>query len=244
MELARYNLKIVLPTLLWTGILVGILVALILFAQFRWSGTFAEETAASLAEQVIPLIAAFFAAGVLDAEMKRGAHELLRSKRRPLWQTVAFRLGAALAISLAVGWGMLAALHLGIRRVPLGTLLLVSIPPSLCLALVSLWVRIRLGNAFIGYTVALAVWLFQVLIGGTSALPGFQFNPLRNLGVHLNPLLTFSSYTDRVAAAAAGALETTPYVDWWWVSKIALLVVSLGLFASITRRVEQLVEGD
>ncbi len=244
MELVRYNIKIVLPTLLWTGILVAALVALILFAQFRWSGSFTEETAASLAEQVIPLIAAFFAAGVLDAEMKRGAHELLRSKRTPLWTTVAYRLTVSLVAALAVGWGMLAALHFGIRRVPIGMLLLVSIPPSLCLALISLWIRIRLGNAFLGYTVALAVWLFQVVIGGMSALPGFQYNPLRNLGVHLNPLFTFSSYADRLAATAAGALETTPYVDWWWVSKIALIMVSFILFISITRRVDNLVEGD
>jgi hypothetical protein len=231
----RYNLKIVAPTLLWTGILVALLVALVLFVQFRTPRDFDAATAASLAEQLVPVIAAFFSAGVLDAEMKRGAHELLRSKRRPLWQTVAYRLVVALAVALLVGAGMLLALHFGIRRVPLGMILLAAIPPSLCLATVSLWTRVRLGNAFIGYTVALAAWLANFF---TEGLLGSV------LGIHVNPLLTFSSYTDRLNAEAAGAVTTTPYVDWWWVSKAALLVVSVLVFIGITRRVEHLVEGD
>lgn len=232
--LIRYNLKIVAPTLLWTGILVALLVVLILFQQFRQSADFNAETACSLAEQTVPLIAAFFCAGVLDWEMKRGAHELLRSKRRPLWHTVAYRLLAALGLALAIGWGMLLVMHIGIKRVPLGMIALASIPSSLALALLSLWTRVRLGNAFIGYVVALAVWLSNLVVSLIGSA----------LGIAVNPLLTLSSYTDRLHADAAGALETTPYVDWWWVSKVALLIVSAIIFISITRRVENLVEGD
>ncbi len=238
----RYNLQIVLPTLAWTGILVILMVTLILFGQFRSTAAFTNERAVSLAEQIIPLIAAFFCAGVLDAEMTRGAHELLCVRPKPLWHTVAHRLFAAMVVSLVVGWGMLLVLYLGVRKFDLGIALLVSLPSSICLAVVSLWTRIRLGNAFVGYTAALALWLGNMVVGGTSALPGFQFNPLRNFGVHFNPLFTFSSYTDRVAAMEAGALETTPYVDWWWVSKLALLVFSAFVFVSITRRVERHAE--
>ncbi|MFN3647942.1 MAG: hypothetical protein ACK47B_00065 [Armatimonadota bacterium] len=231
----RYNLKIVAPTLLWSGILVGALVALVLWVQFRNTEPFSAGTASSLAEQLVPVIAAFFSAGVLDAEMKRGAHELLRSKRRPLWHTVGYRVLVAVAAALLVGLGMLLALHFGLRRVPLGMILLACIPPSLCLALVSLWTRVRLGNAFIGYVVALAAWLGIFFTEGV-------LGPV--LGIRINPLLTFSSYTDLLNARAAGAEAATPYVDWWWASKVALLVVSAAVFVSITRRVENLVEGD
>ncbi len=231
----RYNLKIVAPTLLWTGLLVGALVALVLFAQFRNPKGFDAVAAGSLAEQLVPLIAAFFSAGVLDVEMKRGAHELLRSKRRPLWHTVGYRLLVSISITLLLGAALLAVLHFGIKRVPLGMLLLASVPSSLCLATVSLWTRVRLGNAFVGYMVAVAAWLANLTAGALQNTP---------LHISINPLLTLTSYTDRLYAEAAGAVETTPYVDWWWVSKIALALLSLAVFASITRRVEHLVEAD
>jgi hypothetical protein len=232
--LVRYNLKIVAPTMLWTGILVSLLVGLVLFGLFRSPSGFGPESAASVAEQLVPLIAAFFSAGVLDWEMKRGAHELLRSKRRPLWHTVLYRLGVSVAAALLIGAGMLLTLHFGIERVPLGMLLLACVPSSVCLAVVSLWTRIRFGNAFIGYMVALAAWMANVVTGLLGS----------GLGISINPLLTLTSYTERLHAQNAGALETTPYVDWWWVSKVALLVVSGFIFLSITRRVENLVEGD
>lgn len=233
-HLLRYNLKIVAPTLLWTGVLVTLLVGMVLFNQFRNADQFKVTDAGSLAEHLIPLIAAFFSAGVLDAELKRGAHELLRSKRRPLWNTVAYRLAASVGLALLIGTGVLCALHFGIKKLPLGMLLLASIPTALVMALVSLWTRIRFGNVFIGYMVALAVWVANVIMALMVAA----------LGIQVNPLLNLNSYTDRLAAADAGALQTTPYVDWWWVSKLALLVVASVVFWSVTRRVEHLVEGD
>ena len=234
LSLLRYNLKIVAPTLLWTGMLVTLLVGMVLFHQFRHADQFKPADAASLAEQLVPLIAAFFSAGVLDAELKRGAHELLRSKRSPLWVTVAYRLVVSVGLALLIGTGILVALHFGIKRLPLGMLLLASLPTALTLALISLWTRVRFGNVFIGYVVAVAVWVANVI---TALL-------VAGLGVQLNPLLNLSSYSDRLAAVEADALQTTPYVDWWWVSKIALLLVSALVFWSVTRRVEHLVEGD
>lgn len=233
-SLFRHNLKIVAPTLLWTGILVTLLVALTLLGQFQNSTSFNNETAASLAEQTVPIIAAFFAAGVLDFEMKRGAHELLRSKRRPLWHTVAYRLFITVSLALLIGLGMLVTLHYGIRHVPVGMLMVASAPSALCLALVSLWTRVRLGNAFVGYIVALGAWMVNFVVSLVAS----------TTGIALNPLLTLSSFSERMHAQAAGSLETAPYVDWWWVSKIALLLVSAVLFTSITRRVENLVEAD
>jgi len=235
LSLIRYNLKIVAPTLIWTGLLVLILVGLVLFGQFNAGDEFKIETAGTLAEQFIPLIAAFFAAGILDAEMKRGAHELLRSKQRPLWFTLVYRLVVCLALALLLGAGMLAALHWGIKPLPVGMLLLAAVPSALCLALISLWMRVRLGSAFIGYMAALAVWLASLLLNTLESNLG---------GIVINPLLTLGSYTHRLHAEAAGALETTPYVDWWWMSKIALLLVSFFLLLSVVRRVEQLVEAD
>lgn len=238
--LLRYNWKIVAPTMLWTGILVLVTVALILFGLFRNPADVSAESAASLAEQTLPLIAAFLGGGVLDAEMKRGAHELLRSKRRPLWHTVAYRLGLSVLLALLIGMGMFLLIHFGIRKIPVGMLLLAAIPPSLCLGVLSLWTRIRLGNAFIGYMVALSVWLANVMIdlvrGSLVARAGFVLT--------INPLFTLTSYGDRLRAEATGTLLTTPYVDWWWVSKGALLVVAAFIFLGITRRVENLVEGD
>lgn len=114
-------------------------------------------------------------------------------------------------------------------------LLLAAAPSALCLALLSLWTRVRLGNAFVGYLLALAAWLTNEL--SVRFVSGV-------LGISINPLLTLTSYTERLQAEAAGALDTTPYVDWWWVSKLALLAVSFGLFVSLTRHVEQLVEAD
>jgi hypothetical protein len=215
--------------------LVGALVGMVLFFQFRMRAAFTAESAGSLSEELIPIIAAFFCAGVLDAEMKRGAHELLLSKRTPLWHTVVLRVFVALGIALAIGFAVLLALHFGIKHLPLGMLMLASVPSAMALAMVSLWTRIRMGNAFIGYTVALAVWLANVFTGDLMG---------RLLGIPVNPFLTLTSYTDVLHAQAAGSLETTPYVDWWWVPKIALLVVSGCLFFAVTRRVEQLVEGD
>lgn len=233
-SLLRYNLKIVAPTVLWTGILVILLVALILFGQFRNPERFDVEAAGTMAEQLIPLIAAFFSAGVLDAEMKRGAHELLTSKRRPLWHTVAYRLGVSLALALAIGWGVLLALHFGIKHIPIGMLMLASVPSAVCLASLALWVRLRLGNAFIGHMVAMAVWLGNIFTGTLGS----------RFGISFNPLLTLTGYSDRIHADAAGALETTPYVDWWWVNKLALVVVAGCVLLAVTRRVENLVEGD
>jgi hypothetical protein len=234
-SLLRYNWQIVAPTMIWTGILVLVTLALILFSLFRDPTGVNAEAMASHAEQTIPLIAAFLAGGVLDAEMKRGAHELLRSKRRPLWHTVAYRLGVSVFLALLIGAGLFALVHFGIKKIPVGMLLLAATPPALCLGVVSLWTRIRLGNAFIGYMVALAVWLANVVLGLLRQLP---------FPITINPLLTMTSFTDRLHAEAAGTLLTTPYVDWWWVSKIALVVVAGGIFAGITRRVENLVEGD
>lgn len=234
LSLLRHNLKIVAPTLLWTGMLVTLLVGMVLFHQFRHAEQFKIGDAGSLAEQLVPLIAAFFSAGVLDAELKRGAHELLRSKRTPLWTTVAYRLAVSVGLALLIGLGVLAALHFGIKHLPLGMLLLAALPTAITLALVSLWTRVRFGNVFIGYVVAVAVWVGNVI---TSLL-------VAALGIQLNPLLNLSSYTDRLTATEAGALQTTPYVDWWWVSKLALLLVSGVVFWSVTRRVEHLVEGD
>jgi hypothetical protein len=234
LSLLRYNLKIVAPTLLWTGMLVTLLVGMVIFHQFRNADQFKVGDAASLAEQLIPLIAAFFSAGVLDAELKRGAHELLRSKRKPLWLTVAYRLAVSVGLALLIGVGILAALHFGIKRLPFGMLLLASLPTALTLALISLWTRVRFGNVFIGYVVAVAIWVGNVITAIMVAA----------LGVQLNPLLNLSSYSDRLAAIDADALQTTPYVDWWWVSKLALLVVSALVFWSVTKRIEHLVEGD
>ena len=234
-SLIRYNLKIVAPTLLWTGILVALMLFLVVFHHFRSPEEFNPERAGWLAEQLFPLVGAFFAAGVLDWELKRGAHELLRSKRRPLWHTLAYRLGVTVALTLLVAAAILGAMHLGIRRVPLGTLLLASVPSTLALALVSVWTRVRLGNAFMGYLVAVAVWVANWVAGDLERSP---------LHLSVNPFLTMTSYTHRLHATAAGTLETTPYVDWWWVPKLALLAVSALVFFSITRRVENLVEAD
>lgn len=233
--LLRHNLKIIAPSFLWTGILVLILVALVLVGLFHDAHSFNTDTAGKLAEQLIPLIAAFFSAGILDAEMKRGAHELLCSKHKPLWHTVLYRLAIALGAAFLLGGGMLCAINWGIKRIPLGMLLVSALSPALCLAVISLWTRLRLGNAFMGYMVAIAVWLGNVIISAIESGIG---------GIMVNPLLTMTSYTARIRADAAGALETTPFVDWWWVSKVALLVVSAFIFWSITRRVEQLVEAD
>jgi len=234
LHLLRHNLKIVAPTLIWTGILVTLLVGMVLFQQFRNAANFKIGDAGSLAEHLVPLIAAFFSAGVLDAELKRGAHELLRSKRTPLWKTVAYRLAVSVGLALLIGVGVLGAIHFGIKKLPLGMLLLASVPTALTLALVSLWTRVRFGNVFIGYVVAVAVWVANAI---TALL-------VAALGVQVNPLLNLSSYTDRLAAVEANTLLTTPYVDWWWVSKIALLLVSAMVFWSVTKRIENLVEGD
>jgi hypothetical protein len=234
LALIRYNLKIVAPTLIWTGILVTLLVGMVLFHQFRHADQFKVSDAGSLAEHLIPLIAAFFSAGVLDAELKRGAHELLRSKRSPLWKTVAYRLAVSVGIALLIGVGILTTIHFGIKQVPLGMLLMASVPTAFTLALVSLWTRVRFGNVFIGYVVAVAVWVANVL-------PALM---VAALGVQINPLLNLNSYTDRLVAIDAGTLQSTPYVDWWWVSKLALCVVSGLVFWSVTKRVEHLVEGD
>lgn len=232
--LLRYNLKIVAPTLIWTGLIVALIVFLTVFHHFRTPDQFDLETAGSLAEQTIPVIAAFFSAGVLDWEMKRGAHELLCTKRKPLWQTVALRLLVTLLLALAIGEGMLLAFHFGIKRLPLGMLFLASVPSTMFLALVSLWTRIRLGNAFVGYLVALGAWLTTTVLQAISVA----------MNVPINPLFTLTAYSERLHAVNAGALDTTAYVDWWWVSKIALVLLSALLLLSISRRVEHLVEGD
>ena len=109
-----------------------------------------------------------------------------------------------------------------------------SLPSCLILAVISLWTRIRLGNAFMGYMVALAAWASNIITG----IVGSQ------LGINVNPLLSLTSYGDRLQAELGGVVDTTPYADWWWVPKIALVLASLAVFVSITRRVENLVEGD
>jgi hypothetical protein len=145
------------------------------------------------------------------------------------------RLVVSVGLALLIGIATLLILHFGVRKLPLGWLITASVPSALALALVSLWTRVRLGNVFIGYVVALAAWAANYLTG--DILGG-------QIGIHINPLLTLSGYTDRMNAMAAGRLDTTPYVDWWWVSKLALVGVSLLILASVSRRVERLVEGD
>lgn len=232
--LLRYNLKIVAPTLLWTGILVGLLVAAVTFNDFHNAQRFTGSDAAWFAEWLLPIVGAFFAGGVLDSEMKRGAHELLRSKARPLWHTVAYRLLVSVSLAWLLGAAILGLLWVGVKHFPIGWTLLSAIPSCLVLAMISLWTRIRLGNAFMGYLAALAAWAANVITG----IIGSQ------LGINVNPLLTLTSYGDRLAAELGGVVSTTPYADWWWVPKIALLVAALVIFIGITRRVENLVEGD
>jgi len=230
----RYNLKIVLPTLVWTGILSVVLIAFVLLGHFSMDN-FSTATAAGAAEQFIPLITAFFTAGVLDVEMKRGAHEVMCSKHRPLWHTLTYRVLVTLLLALGLGTAMLLIQHFFLAYLPVGMLLLAAIPPALCMGLIALWLRVRLGNAFIGYVAAIAIWIVNLIIGASqSGSSGFDINPL------FNP----NSYTQRITAAANNTLDSTPYVDWWWVSKIALMIVAALIFWSITRRVENLVEAD
>jgi hypothetical protein len=230
----RYNLKIVMPTLLWTGILSIALTILVLLGHFSLD-KFDVPVASGAAEQFIPLIAAFFMAGVLDVEMKRGAHEVICSKHRPLWQTLSYRIVVTLLLALCLGAVMMLIEHFFLKPLPVGMLLLVAIPPALCTGLISLWLRIRLGNAFIGYVAAIVFWLINLVVGMTQSGPA---------GLDLNPLFNPNSYTQRLQAIAASAVESTPYVDWWWVNKLALVLLSVVIYWSITRRVEQLVEAD
>jgi hypothetical protein len=228
----RYNLKIVAPTLGWTVVLVIGLTTLVLLGQFSIEG-YSLGNAAELSEQFIPLLAAFFTAGVLDAEMKRGAHEVLRSKALPLWQTLGYRILIALVLSFALSAIMLLIVHFNLLRLPVGILLLSAFPPACCMGVISLWIRVRLGNAFMGYLAAIAMWVGSIVM-----------STVEQEGMSVNPLFSFTSYTNLVKATASRTLESTPYVDWWWVSKIALVIVSVVIFWSITRRVEQLVEAD
>lgn len=229
-----YALRIVLPGLVWTGGLSILLSALILYGQFRLRDRFTVAMASSIAEQFFPVLSAFMAAGVLEHETRRGVQEILCTKRRSLVATAAERLVVALALSLILGAGLLAVMHFGIRPIPMGTLLLAAIPPSFCTAALSLWTRVRFGNAFMGYTVALTIWMANLL---TSVMGS-------TLGISVNPLLTFSSYTDWLQAVAIGEEAVTPYVDWWWAPKIALMAAGSGLFVLAARRVEHRAEGE
>lgn len=230
----RHNLRIAAPGFCWTGGFSAVLLALVLYYQFRNSRDFTEVVAASVGEGVIPLIAAFLAAGVLDPELRRGAHEVVHARLAPLWRAVACRLAVSIVLALIAGAIALSVLHFALRPFPLKMVLLASVPGCVVMAAVSLWIRVRLGGVFIGYLAALAVWLANVFAGAVGT----------TLGIHVNPLLSFSSYTDYLNAAGQGKVAVTPYADWWWVSKVALCVAGAAVFAGMQARLEHLVEGD
>jgi hypothetical protein len=235
MTALRLNLRILAPSLLWSGLLGLALCALVLFQHFAHPERWNSLAAGWLFEQMLtPVLAAFLTAGVLDPELKKGAHEILLCRRSPVWKTLASRVFLTVGAALLLGNGVLLALHFGVERVPIGMVALAGVPSALCLAMIALWARVRLGNLFGGHIVALAAWTANLITGELG----------RAVGISINPLLTVGSYTDYLQASSLGRLESTPYVDWWWVSKLALLVVSGVIFFSITRRVEKLVEGE
>jgi hypothetical protein len=233
----RYNLKIVAPTLIWTGVLMVALSGLVLAGSLSVDSLRLRQVTA-MAETFFPLIAGFFTAGVLDAEMKRGAHELLCSKREPLWRTLLYRVAIVFFLAMLVGFAVLLIIHFTALRLPIGRLLLVTLPGALLLGMVALWVRLSLGSALMGYLSIVGIWILGQIL---QALQGGPGNPS---GINVNPLFNLSSYADFLEAEARHAVATTPYVDWWWVNKAALVMAAAAVFWIVTRRVETQAENE
>lgn len=216
----RYNLQILAANLWWTLVGPLVLTVITFVPLFLERQEFRPSKAAGLAEGLMPIIGAFICAHALDAELRRRADEVLRAKRKPLWRTLLLRLALGLLVSF--GFGLAA---LGIARIALGEfvlwkLFLAGVPSTLFLAMLGLLVALWVRNAILSLILPLMYWLIDY-----------------GLGWYFNPLLALSGYKYLLWKAEGEMAPMTWFSDWWWVSKIGLVVVAAGLFVAVMRQV-------
>ena len=230
--LVRYNLQIVAANTLWILIIPLLFTVLATgglflrdFGDPHW--TFQPANAAGLAEGLMPIIGAFICAHVLDVELRQGADEVLRSKARPLWRTVALRTTVGLLIVLLFGGLALGAARIALGPFSLWRVWLAAIPSTLFFAMLGLLIATRVRNALLNLVIPLFLWFLDYFAS-------WLFNPLLSLSTYRNYLLS-----------QKGAMETpldftfTLFADWWWVSKVALILVAMVLFGRVVASLER-----
>jgi hypothetical protein len=225
--LMRYNLQIVAANTLWVLIIPLIFTVLSVGGLFltdllnpHW--TFHPSNAAGLAEGLMPILGAFICAHVLDVELRQGADEVLRSKARPLWRTVALRTAVGLLVVLLFGLLALGAARLALGEFSLLRVWLAAIPPTLFFAMLGLLIAMRMRNALLSLILPLILWFMDFLASW-----------------FFNPLLSLSTYKYHLLSQQGEMSPFTLFADWWWVSKVALGVVAAGLFVRVVTSLER-----
>jgi hypothetical protein len=170
----------------------------------------------------MPILGAFICAHVLDVELRQGADEVLRSKARPLWRTVALRTAVGLLVVLLFGLLALGAARLALGEFSLLRVWLAAIPPTLFFAMLGLLIAMRMRNALLSLILPLILWFMDFLASW-----------------FFNPLLSLSTYKYHLLSQQGEMSPFTLFADWWWVSKVALGVVAAGLFVRVVTSLER-----
>lgn len=225
--LVRYNLQIVAANTLWVLILPLAFTVLTVGGMFlqsllepRW--TFYPSRAAGLAEGLMPILGAFICSHVLDVELRQGADEVLRSKASPLWRTVVLRTLLGLGAVLLFGLLALTAVRLALGPFSLLRVWLAAVPSTLFLAMLGLLIAIHIQNALLSLMLPLLLWFMDFMASW-----------------FFNPFLSLSTYKYYLLSQQGERVPFVLFADWWWVSKIGLGVVAVGLLVRIVTALER-----
>jgi hypothetical protein len=161
-----------------------------------------------------PFVAAFLFAGLLDAEFKRDAAEIVFSKPHPPVVLLGTRVALALVLSLAAILGLLLFYRWRFTDVPVWSSVFHAIAPCLFIGTVALTSGHFARSAAAGYAIPLTFWLWDTTLG-------MLYNPLYMLPV--------AAITEQIADAGP-----TPFNLWW--TKGTMVATAALLFWVNVRR--------
>ncbi|MFN3648320.1 MAG: hypothetical protein ACK47B_01965 [Armatimonadota bacterium] len=148
-----------------------------LYVVGLWTLYFVETSkwdpgiAVTQAEVFAPLVAVFIFAGLLDAEQRRGAGEIVFSKPHPPALLLGVRVVLALLVSELFLLSVLIAYHFRFGNAAIGPSMLYAIPPCLFMGLIALTTGRSVRSAAAGYGLSLGFWLWD-------STAGMLYNPL------------------------------------------------------------------
>jgi hypothetical protein len=182
MTLLRYHLKLLNDDYL---LVTGIVWALGAFLTWFTYHTFNQfDMTISILELVFPVPVAVLASAAFAGDPAR---EVVCTAERPVWQIVASRV--AIVLGLLVAMALLFDAYLAVLKIPLpgdGGWLeqqLVWLSPSLVLVFASLLASLWSRSATIGASVALGVWLLEIILHdfllSNAVLQGFWLEASR-----------------------------------------------------------------
>jgi hypothetical protein len=174
----RLTARLVVRNDAWILVIPGVLLLIVgvWTGYFVDPGTWKGSVAILQAEVFGPFVAAFLFAGLLDAEHRRDAGEIVFSKPHPAVILLGTRLILALLVSLGAILVLLVCYKLKFNEVPIWQALWMATPPCLFIGTVALTSGHFAKSAAAGYAIPLTFWLWDTSLG-------MLYNPLYVLPV-------------------------------------------------------------